>query len=49
MPCGLVKRAANRFYQEAQSILEAKSIVIGITGSYGKTSTKAILGTILNV
>jgi len=36
------------FIKEAESILgQVDPFVIGITGSYGKTSTKAILGKIL--
>jgi len=36
-------KSPNRFYQEAQSILgKVDPFVIGITGSYGETSTKAI-------
>ncbi len=45
-PSELKKQQA--FLQEAKDILaEYKPYTIGITGSYGKTSTKAILGSIL--
>ncbi len=43
------KLIQNRFFKKAQSKLaSSKAIRIGITGSYGKTSTKFILGTILS-
>ena len=42
------KRIQDGFYQEAKKILaEVDPTVIGITGSYGKTSTKMILGELL--
>ena len=42
------KLVQNTFFKKAQKKLaESKAIRIGITGSYGKTSTKFILGTIL--
>lgn len=40
-----------RLYRQAQrkaSILLSKSLIIGVTGSYGKTTTKEFLGTILS-
>lgn len=43
------KLVQNRFFRRAQAKLaSSKAIRIGITGSYGKTSTKFILGTILS-
>lgn len=42
------RRLQQGFIDEARAILRrADPVVIGITGSYGKTSTKAILGTFL--
>jgi UDP-N-acetylmuramoyl-tripeptide--D-alanyl-D-alanine ligase len=42
---------ANRYRRDAKRVLEAmpQLIVIGITGSYGKTSTKNFLGSLLSV
>lgn len=43
------KLTQRKYLQEAQKILRRYNpIVIGITGSYGKTTTKYILGNILN-
>lgn len=43
------KRIQDGFYQEAKAILaKVDPTVIGITGSYGKTSTKMILGELLS-
>ncbi len=46
----LEKQINNRYYRDAQRILKQHSglIVIGITGSYGKTSTKHFLQRILS-
>ncbi|MCL2817681.1 MAG: UDP-N-acetylmuramoyl-tripeptide--D-alanyl-D-alanine ligase [Clostridiales bacterium] len=46
----LEKGINNRFLREARKIIEGSSAltVIGVTGSYGKTSVKFILGRILN-
>jgi len=44
----LMKEPPSRFYQGSRINLgQVDPFVIGITGSYGKTSTKAILGKIL--
>lgn len=44
------RRVNNRFLRRAREILQQRDdlVVIGVTGSYGKTSTKFILGTILS-
>lgn len=43
------KRIQDAFYQEARKILaDVSPTVVGITGSYGKTSTKMILGELLS-
>lgn len=43
------KRVCNKYLQEAKDkMAELKPIVIGITGSYGKTSTKHILAHIMS-
>ena len=46
----LEKAIQNRFVRKAKNKLKEKKdmIIIGVTGSYGKTSTKYILSTILN-